>query len=853
MRRTFSLSPQAALPALVNPRSPAGTSVSARIHTTSRQWRASSETNHTRRGPALLGLKHENQRRRHSTRSSVHHRRACLMIEQFEDRCLLSSLELIIAESGGPAITILDNGALDTDPTIGVINVDTSEASGINLLLVNYQFTQLGANSNSPGSSATGIVTQTGVAQLLPGGTGSVTVLASDGDYSLPNIPLGTMHSTASNTYFNATAGDTSRFQSWFNPSNGLGGKEVASPLVTLTSSAANPNSQSADAAPTPVTLTTPYALTNQMVITLTGGDPSAPAQDQYTGSTTVTRGIRTVVDTTSDEDNGNYSPGDLSLREAITLANANPGADSISFAIPGAGVHTITLLSALPTITDPVIIDGYSQPGASPNTLAVGDNALLLIELNGANAGVGVTGLMITAGSSTVRGLVINRFGGSGIQVDSSQNLITGNFIGTDVNGTAALGNGFDGVLSFSSGNTIGGTTVGARNVISGNGNDGVLISGASNNAVLFNFIGVGADGTTPLGNVFDGIGLNNASSNSMIGNVVSDNGIDQDAAGINLEANALNNVIAGNKIGTDVSGNKTLGNSLHGIFLGNGSSNNTIGGLTDNDRNVISGNGKSPITIRTSFSIVSIRGGVGVYIFGGNGANTSGNVVLNNSIGTNVEGTAALPNSVIGVLISQSSGNTVQGNLISGNAFIGLEIAGGTASGNQVQGNKIGTNFDGTAAIPNGLDGILINNAPNNTIGGTTAGAGNLISGNRSVGIQLFGPLTVGNVIEGNALGLDSAGRPTLLNRAGGIFVNTGPLSNQIGGTAPGQANDGQVRPRFSISGFHQSRQGLRPHPAGARHAAHSARPRRLVYSARPHSLADHPVANRHKTTLR
>ena len=697
------------------------------------------------------------------------------------------------------------------------------------------------------------------------------------------------------------------------------------------------------------------------------------------------------------------------------------------------------------------MIIDGYSQPGASPNTLAVGDNALLLIELNGANAGVGVTGLMITAGSSTVRGFVINRFGGSGIQVDSSQNLITGNFIGTDVNGTAALGNGFDGVLSFSSGNTIGGTTLGARNVISGNqldgislvnaaatgnlvlgnyigtdvngtkamgntrhgisityttgtsnpsgsnntiggttagasnvisgndgfgvvifgpnggasgnlvqgnfigtdvngtkllgnngdgvvlssapnntiggttaaarnvisgngkfgvviesnpstgnlvqgnfigtdvngtaalananhgvivqlgasgntiggtgagarnvisgnGNDGVLISGASNNAVLFNFIGVGADGTTPLGNVFDGIGLNNASSNSMIGNVVSDNGIDQDAAGINLEANALNNIIAGNKIGTDVSGNKTLGNSLHGIFLGNGSSNNTIGGLTDNDRNVISGNGKLPITIRTSFSIVSIRGGVGVYIFGGDGANTSGNVVLNNSIGTNVEGTAALPNSVIGVLISQSSGNTVQGNLISGNGFIGLEIAGGTASGNQVQGNKIGTNFDGTAAIPNGLDGILINNAPNNTIGGTTAGAGNLISGNRSVGIQLFGPLTVGNVIEGNALGLDSAGRPTLLNRAGGIFVNTGPLSNQIGGTAPGQANDGQVRPRFSLSGFHQSRQGLRPHPAGAGHAAHSARPRRLVYSARPHSLTDHPVANRRKAT--
>ena len=109
------------------------------------------------------------------------------------------------------------------------------------------------------------------------------------------------------------------------------------------------------------------------------------------------------------------------------------------------------------------------------------------------------------------------------------------------------------DGVFVSGSNNTIGGTTDNDRNVISGNGNDGVeMTSGASNNAVLGNYIGVGADGTTPLGNVLDGISLNNASSNSIIGNVVSGNGINQDAAGINLESNDLNNIIAGNKIGT-------------------------------------------------------------------------------------------------------------------------------------------------------------------------------------------------------------------------------------------------------------------------------------------------------------
>ena len=100
------------------------------------------------------------------------------------------------------------------------------------------------------------------------------------------------------------------------------------------------------------------------------------------------------VVTTAVDEDNGSADPSlgtGTSLREAINLANGAPGADTIDFHIPGAGVHTISLLSALPTITAPAIIDGYTQPGASPNTLAVGDNAVLLIELSGANAGIGV------------------------------------------------------------------------------------------------------------------------------------------------------------------------------------------------------------------------------------------------------------------------------------------------------------------------------------------------------------------------------------------------------------------------------------------------------------------------------
>ena len=283
----------------------------------------------------------------------------------------------------------------------------------------------------------------------------------------------------------------------------------------------------------------------------------------------------------------------------------------------------------------------------------------------------------------------------------------------------------------------------------------------------------------------MFDGIVVNNSANNTISGDVISGNGVGQDAAGINLESSDRNNIIIGNKIGTNADGTADLGNSLHGIFLGDGSSNNTIGGATPADRNIISGNGRFPV------DDPSTQGGVGVYIFG---THTSGNVVEGNYIGTNVDGTAALTTSVIGVLISQSPGNIVGLNLISGNRNIGLEIAGGTASGNIVQGNLIGTNALGTAAIPNGFDGIFINNAPNNTIGGTTPGAGNTISGNGSSGIQLFGLATTGNVVQGNALGLDSAGNLTLRNQIAGIFANTAPLANVLGGPAPGQANRGQ-----------------------------------------------------------
>ena len=287
------------------------------------------------------------------------------------------------------------------------------------------------------------------------------------------------------------------------------------------------------------------------------------------------------------------------SLRQAILNANTNPGADSIVFNIPGSGPHTISPSSALPDITDTVVINGYTQPGARANTLAVSNNAVLKIELDGTFAPNFAHGLALAADNCTVRGLVVNRFGNTcacepaAIAVGGRGNHIEGNFIGTDPSGTVGRANIGYGIYITSVSNFIGGTLPAMRNVISANSGYGIAIV-ASDNIVQGNYIGTTATGSAPLGNGYvAGILVSGGGrtviggTNAGAGNVISGNRF----WGIHLLGGGTN-IIQGNYIGTDPTGTVPLGNRQDGISIG-GSSGNLIGGFDAAARNVISANG--------------------------------------------------------------------------------------------------------------------------------------------------------------------------------------------------------------------------------------------------------------------
>ncbi|MFN2623690.1 MAG: CSLREA domain-containing protein [Chthoniobacterales bacterium] len=438
------------------------------------------------------------------------------------------------------------------------------------------------------------------------------------------------------------------------------------------------------------------------------------------------------TVNSAADPGNGVCDATECTLREAINAANASPnpisGPDTINFSIPGAGVHTIAVFSALPTVTDPVFIDGYTQPGSSTNTLAAGDNAVILIELNGAPAEGGINGLTITAGNSTVRGLVINRFiNGTGIVLQTGGgNIISGNFIGTDPAGAVAQANGSGIDIIDSATNLIGGTTPAARNLLSANITQQISINGSS----------------------------------------------------------ATGNQVQGNYVGPNAAGNASLALAVAakrsaGIVLV--ASNNTIGGTAAGAGNLISGNGDNGIYINGFFADrITIQGNLIGTDASGTSANSNGvntdNGVAAVWIGGTISNLGADTNNIVGGTTADSR------NVISGNKGAGIEEAVLVdGSGNTVQGNFIGVDITGTVALGNSGPGILTQAGSNNAIGGTAAGAGNIIAFNNA-GIEIRqagGPAAISNSVLSNSIFSNSAG----LGSSGlGIDLHNGFVTDNV-----------------------------------------------------------------------
>lgn len=457
-----------------------------------------------------------------------------------------------------------------------------------------------------------------------------------------------------------------------------------------------------------------------------------------------------TVTNTNDD------GPG--SLREAITAANSNTGLDTIDFAI-GSGAQTITPTFDLPVITDPVTIDATTQPGFAGTPL---------IELRGDNTEG--PGLLVTAGSSTIQGLVINRFIAPGIiLVSGGNNIVRGNLIGTDLAGGTALGNGGGGVAVISSsGNTIGGTVASARNIISASGGSGVGLETGSGNTVQGNFIGTDITGAVDLGNGDRGVLVSDSASNMIGGttagalNLISGNGTE---GILLLGSGSSSNLVQGNLIGTDVSGAAALANGFSGVGVQNAPG-NTIGGASTSARNIISGN--------ASDGVLVLDGG------------SSGNRIEGNFIGTDVSGAAALGNGQTGITLDiLTAGTMILRNLVSGNATIGIELGNG-AQNTVIQGNLIGVDLSGTASIAN-LIGVRIAESSNTTVGGTTAGLGNTISGNTQNGVEIVA--ATGTLLQGNLIGTNSSGTSAIPN--GGFGVGIASTGNTVGGIVAGSRN--------------------------------------------------------------
>jgi hypothetical protein len=389
----------------------------------------------------------------------------------------------------------------------------------------------------------------------------------------------------------------------------------------------------------------------------------------------------------------------------------------------------------------------------------------------------------------------------------DARNNIIQGNYVGTDVSGTLPLGNRLNGVLiADAADNTIGGPTAAERNTISGNTQNGILLTqaGAPGNVDTDVVTAEGTDGGGADFSLSDSATVNIGVASTLV--------VTKTASPITVAMagdSSTFTVEVENTSGGDVT-IKSLWDSIHGNLNGQGScavpqtiaagnvytcsfSGAVIGGGGSAETNVVTASGTD-----AGGSRVTTSDGSTVNIGGTDGLTVTktADVTWVAASGTTVDFTVTVENDTGGTVTVNRLWDTKHGSLIPGLCGV-LSVVipdGGSftcnfsapvsgAAGNIVAGNYIGTDLNGTAAVPNGGSGIYVNNASDNSVGGGTAAQGNTISGNRGRGMSVLGPGAAGNLVRHNLIGTQVDGTSALGNRSHGIAFDAGASDNAIG----------------------------------------------------------------------
>ncbi|MDX2039298.1 MAG: right-handed parallel beta-helix repeat-containing protein [Isosphaeraceae bacterium] len=539
------------------------------------------------------------------------------------------------------------------------------------------------------------------------------------------------------------------------------------------------------------------------------------------TPGTSVAR--NTIGGTTSAEAvvvNDNLSTGiDLSgtgvvatlIRTTRVLRNTGPGimlSGATASTIGGGGVETFNLVSAG---AESGIILALGTTGTLVVGNRIGTDLAGLLDSGNAGHGLVIAG----ATGSTVTGNLISGNGASGIAflgIGTAANRIVGNTIGLGLTG-ARLGNDGSGIRSNGGdNNTIGGTATGEPNYISGNVQQGILLSNDSQgNLVEGNRIGIGLDDATAVGNAIGVaiVGTAVAPTRSTSANVVRSNFIAGNAdQGIDVVGlHAISNTIASNDIGRTPTG-AVIGNGSN-LFTGNGVHTGDRASSNRFDSNRVVGSFGNGFLLDTGARANLLTGNIstangvdGAQIFGnssanptqgntlsgntfsGNAANglrllqadATGNDIRANIIGFAADGTTPLGNAGRGMLVQDAVANTISNNSVGSNGASGIELVGATA--NAILDNRVGLDAAGTVA-PNGGWGVTLLDASSNSVGGNT------IAGNRDGGLLILGSAARGNLIGGNSIGLalDGAVLPAG-SRGDAILIGSLAAENTVAG---------------------------------------------------------------------